>query len=100
MVETFSLRELFSTSPLLPQVRQQLTPYLNGENNMKSMNIKHQAGTICALLIAGISIAAAGNASGRDMRSNHAFNKDGNILIADQFNNRVIETDPAGIIVR
>ena len=66
---------------------------------MKSMNIKHQAGTICALLIAGISIAVAGDDAGRDMRSNHGFNKKGNILIADQFNNRVIETDPAGNIV-
>ena len=66
---------------------------------MKSINIKQQAGTICALLIAGISIAVAGNAAGRDMRFNHEFNKKGNILIADQFNNRVIETDPAGTIV-
>jgi hypothetical protein len=66
---------------------------------MKSINIKPQAGAICALLLAGISIAVAGDDAGRDMRSNHGFNKKGNILIADQFNNRVIETDPAGNIV-
>jgi hypothetical protein len=29
----------------------------------------------------------------------HGFNRDGNILIADQFNNRVIETDTAGNIL-
>ena len=44
-----------------------------------------------ALLVAG-SARAQESAPGK-------FNKDGNILIADQFNNRVIEIDPSGNIV-
>jgi outer membrane protein assembly factor BamB len=68
---------------------------------MKSINIKFTAATCSAILIAGISLAANASASDRDLHSNpnHGFNRPGNILIADQFNNRVIETDPAGNIV-
>ncbi len=50
-------------------------------------------GTIRVLLAtAGLAIGGAGNAAGQ-------FNQPGNILITDQFNNRVIEIDPAGNIV-
>ena len=41
----------------------------------------------------------ASNASAQGLALNHAFNRPGNILIADQFNNRVIEIDAGGDIV-
>jgi hypothetical protein len=41
----------------------------------------------------------AGNVPAKDMKVNREFNEPGNILIADQFNNRVIETDKAGNII-
>jgi hypothetical protein len=42
-----------------------------------------------ALAAMGLSLLAAGSAAARNI-----FNQPGNILIADQFNNRVIEVDP------
>ena len=48
---------------------------------------------MAALLVAG-SLFIAGLA-----KAQSTFNKPGNILITDQFNNRVIEIDPAGNIV-
>ena len=50
-------------------------------------------------LIAVSILALTGNVLANDMRINRHFNQRGNILIADQFNNRVIETDPTGNIV-
>ncbi|HEV3456314.1 MAG TPA: hypothetical protein VHG32_07120 [Thermoanaerobaculia bacterium] len=47
-----------------------------------------------AALLAGFVLFSAAPA-----RAASAFNQNGNILIADQFNNRVIEIDPAGNIV-
>jgi hypothetical protein len=50
-------------------------------------------GWIAALLVAGsVGISGRGN-------TQSSFNQPGNILITDQFNNRVIEIDPAGNIV-
>ena len=46
------------------------------------------------LLSIGIVLCAAGTA-----RADDAFNRPGNILITDQFNNRVIEINPAGKII-
>lgn len=66
---------------------------------MNSNHLKRQARPICAVLLAGIIAGAASNSFGRDMRFNPNFNKKGNILISDQFNNRVIETSPDGTIV-
>jgi hypothetical protein len=51
-----------------------------------------------ALLFAG-AMALAVSASAGGSMLNHQFNRSGNILIADQFNNRVIEATPAGDIV-
>jgi hypothetical protein len=51
---------------------------------------------VLALLIIGSSQMFAGQNGMRNMR---LFNRPGNLLIADQFNNRVIETDPFGNIV-
>ncbi|HYL06000.1 MAG TPA: hypothetical protein VE075_08160, partial [Thermoanaerobaculia bacterium] len=45
-----------------------------------------------AALLAGLAFSAPAGAAS-------AFNQSGNILIADQFNNRVIEIDPSGNIV-
>jgi hypothetical protein len=44
-------------------------------------------------------MALAGTASAVGMKLSRHFNQNGNILIADQFNNRVIETDTAGNII-
>jgi hypothetical protein len=44
-------------------------------------------------------LTLAGSASAHDVGLAHGFNKAGNILIADQFNNRVIEINPSGKIV-
>lgn len=52
------------------------------------------AGILCAFMI-----ALAFGASAQFVPLNPAFNHPGNILIADQFNNRVIEATPAGDIV-
>jgi hypothetical protein len=49
-------------------------------------------GWVAAVLITGSIVIAGGNVSS-------GFNQPGNILITDQFNNRVIEIDPAGHIV-
>jgi hypothetical protein len=51
-------------------------------------------------IIATITMAAlAGALSANSAPFHRHFNEPGNILIADQFNNRVIETDPSGNIV-
>jgi hypothetical protein len=51
-----------------------------------------------ALTAVGI-LALAGTVSADGMKLSRHFNQPGNILIADQFNNRVIETDTAGNII-
>jgi hypothetical protein len=50
-------------------------------------------------LAAGGLFAAAGPVSAGGFQLSPEFNEPGNILIADQFNNRVIEADPDGKIV-
>jgi len=59
---------------------------------------------VLALSLAGLAAPAAASATGPAAgsaltRVSPEFNRPGNILIADQFNNRVIEVDPAGHIV-
>jgi hypothetical protein len=51
-----------------------------------------------ALTAVGV-LALAGTASADGMKLSRHFNQPGNILISDQFNNRVIETDTAGNII-
>jgi hypothetical protein len=53
---------------------------------------------ILSLAAAGV-LALAGTASAVNFNLDRDFNQPGNILIADQFNNRVIEITPAGKIV-
>jgi hypothetical protein len=73
----------------------------NAENPMimKRSNIANPTGAWRSLLIAVGVLALIGTASADGMKLNREFNEYGNILIADQFNNRVIETDPSGNIV-
>ena len=54
------------------------------------------------MLAALVSTAAIGSARAAPLAEHHprgGFNQRGNLLIADQFSNRVIETDKAGHIV-
>src|SRR5438309_4554705 len=61
------------------------------------MNRSRPFGSIAAsLLIGGVILLSGTVAKGQ---SSSEFNRPGNILITDQFNNRVIEIDPAGNIV-
>ena len=52
-----------------------------------------------AALTAVVVMALVGTVSANRVKLSRHFNQTGNILIADQFNNRVIETDTAGNIV-
>ncbi len=61
------------------------------------MNSSHPFGRIAASLLIGGVILLSGTVS--KGQSSSEFNRPGNILITDQFNNRVIEIDPAGNIV-
>jgi len=61
------------------------------------MNSSHSFGRIAASLLIGGVILLSGTVS--KGQSSSEFNRPGNILITDQFNNRVIEIDPAGNIV-
>src|SRR5258708_3954029 len=59
---------------------------------------------VLTLSFAGMAAPAGASATGRATGSaltalSPEFNRPGNILVADQFNNRVIEVDPAGHIV-
>jgi hypothetical protein len=64
---------------------------------MKLNRILTSSGAWCSILtIIGV-MGITGAASADNI--NHKFNARGNILIADQFNNRVIEIDPSGKIV-
>jgi hypothetical protein len=65
---------------------------------MKSTHLKYQA-EICAVLIAGVALVQTSTASASELNLQSEFNQPGNILISDQFNNRVIEINPIGQIV-
>ena len=65
----------------------------------KCRNFPNPTGAWCSLLTAIGVLALAGTAAADGTKLSRHFNQPGNILIADQFNNRVIEADPAGNIV-
>lgn len=65
----------------------------------QQFKIERWAKAFCAVLAAVGVIALANEASADNVKSNRAFNKPGNLLIADQFNNRVVEISPAGNII-
>jgi hypothetical protein len=68
---------------------------------MKTKNIHIMAfsGAWCSVLITIGVMVLANTVSADNPRLNREFNEPGNILIADQFNNRVIEVDKSGNIV-
>jgi hypothetical protein len=55
------------------------------------------SGALRAVIAATLALLAATCAQAQML--NPAFNKPGNVLISDQFNNRVIEVNPAGTII-
>src|SRR5215469_11019524 len=61
--------------------------------NLSFVKVRIYLGFVSVLLITGALIGAAPG------KAQSTFNHPGNILITDQFNNRVIEIDPAGNIV-
>jgi len=68
---------------------------------MKKKNnpiLKFSGAWCSALTIVGV-MALASTALADNVSLNRHFNQTGNILIADQFNNRVIEIDPSGKII-
>jgi hypothetical protein len=56
-------------------------------------------GIVCAVLAAAGVLLQANTARAEGFRLSRDFNKAGNVLIADQFNNRVIEVDQVGTIL-
>jgi len=56
-------------------------------------------GAWCSLLTTVGVMVLTSTASADNLKLNRHFNEYGNLLIADQFNNRVIEIDPSGTIV-
>ena len=67
---------------------------------MIKSHLKGLAGFSFRAAITAIGVLAlAGTASADGLKLSRHFNQPGNILIADQFNNRVIETDTAGNII-
>jgi hypothetical protein len=71
-----------------------------GKYFMIKLQLKGSAGSSfrAVLTIAGV-MALASAAPADNMKLTREFNERGNILIADQFNNRVIETDTTGNII-
>jgi hypothetical protein len=67
--------------------------------NRSDARIQHLApiGTVCAVILLGMSLLVARTTARAG--EHHEFNEPGNYLIADQFNNRVIEVEPDGEIV-
>src|SRR5579864_6672771 len=66
----------------------------------QSFRALHRLSGILGIAVAASAfLLAANTVSAKHFRPHPRFNKPGNILIADQFNNRVIETDKSGHIV-
>jgi sugar lactone lactonase YvrE len=65
----------------------------------KKNRILASKGLWCSLLTGVGVMALAATTPAGNFQLSREFNEDGNILIADQFNNRVIEIDPSGRIV-
>lgn len=63
------------------------------------LNFKYLTESGCAIAVATILAVSTVAISANGVILSREFNRDGNVLIADQFNNRVIEITPAGEIV-
>jgi hypothetical protein len=59
----------------------------------------HLLAVLAPIIAVTVLLVAAGPLSATDLQLSRQFNLPGNILISDQFNNRVIEVTPAGNIV-
>ncbi len=75
-----------------------------GQSNLKCPHPpksprNHPIGTLLTVLAAGGILLLSNSATAEGHRLSPKYNKPGNLLIADQFNNRVIETDTAGNII-
>jgi len=67
---------------------------------MKKSQLKGSArSSFCAAITAISVLAMVGSVSAWGSSVNRGFNRSGNLLISDQFNNRVIETDKKGNII-
>jgi hypothetical protein len=66
---------------------------------IKNSRIHSSSGAWSSVLASIGVLALVASASANDSKLNHHFNRHGNILIADQFNNRVIEVEPNSNIV-
>jgi hypothetical protein len=99
------LRELFRRLILSLFVTKGLiqTKTINyGERFMIKLHnhLKRSAGSSFRAVLTTVGVMALASAASADnMKLNREFNERGNILIADQFNNRVIESDTAGNII-
>ena len=65
----------------------------------KQNKVLKSSGILYSVIIVVRAMALTCAASADNMFFNREFNEPGNILIADQFNNRVIEINPSGKIV-
>ena len=65
----------------------------------KHSHILTGTGMLCWVVAAAGVFGLARPASAEELKIGREFNERGNLTIADQFNNRVIEIDPAGNIV-
>jgi len=67
---------------------------------MIKLHFKSSAGlSVGVVLVTSCALALGGSLPAKPAKVSNEFNQPGNVLIADQFNNRVIETDPYGAIV-
>jgi len=77
----------------------------NNTQNRRCWPFTHSPLSLCALLSLSLALlftaspAVADHGSRDRDRSFSSFNRNGNVLISDQFNNRVIEVSPSGNIV-
>ena len=67
--------------------------------NKRNNTVLTSAGAWSSILAAAGILALTGTASAGGLQLSRYFNQPGDILIADQFNNRVIEATPSGQIV-
>jgi hypothetical protein len=96
--EAILIPEPIWTSTILSGV-QRHKPKQTNPMKKKQNRALISSGASCSALIAVGVMALLNVATADNMKLNRDFNEGGNILIADQFNNRVIEINPAGKIV-